>query len=248
MEQQMASHKPLSFSQALWQLPRQYLKVLCRPSVQTFREEKGKAHWGIVFFQFYVLVVITVVLSYLAHFIPTSALHSVTALQLGSAQPFKFLPPPYNGMTFILASFFIGLATAYLFSRMWRGQGTFLEHAYCLLLCTVPLVTISGLLLLIPSSGSLVALLIGLVFTLFVYRMVLHGFTIIAVHDLSGGRATLIVLIIPMLIVGLIMLAMLVFLIFTGGEVIGGLLEGFEWIPGGHGTPKRAKPSREDVL
>ena len=94
---------------------------------------------------------------------------------------------------------------------------------------------------LIPSSGSLVALLIGLIFILFVYRMVLHGFTIMAVHDLSAGRATLIVLIIPMLIVGLIMLAMLVFLIFTGGEVIGGLLEGFEWIPGGHGTPKKAK-------
>jgi hypothetical protein len=68
------------------------------------------------------------------------------------------------------------------------------------------------------------------------------------VHDLSGGRATLIVLIIPMLIVGLIMLAMLLFLIFTGGEVIGGLLEGFEWIPGGHVMPKKAKPSQEDVL
>src|SRR5437588_13082032 len=122
MEQQMATNKPLPFSVAIWQLPRQYIRVLCRPSVETFSEEKGKASWGIALFQFYVLVVITVALSYLGHFIPTSALHSVTALQLGSAQPFKFLPPPYNGMTFILASFFIGLATAYLFSRMWRGQ------------------------------------------------------------------------------------------------------------------------------
>ena len=75
--------------------------------------------------------------------------------------------------------------------------------------------------------------------------MVLHGFTIMAVHDLSAGRATLIVLIIPMFIVGLIMLAIL---IFTGGEVISGLLEGFEWIPGGHVMPKKAKPSQEDIL
>src|SRR5205807_4115290 len=122
-------------------------------------------------------IVITIALSYLAHFIPTSALHSVTALQIGSSQPFKYLPSPYNGMMFILASFFIGLGTAYVFSRLWHGQGRFLEHTYCLLLCTVPLVTISGLLLLIPATGSFIAVLIGLVLFLFIYRLVLHGFT-----------------------------------------------------------------------
>lgn len=214
MEQQTLSSsiKPLSFREAIWQLPRQYIKVLCRPSVETFSNEKEKAHWGIVLFQFYALVVITVALSYLAHFIPTSALHSVTALQFGSSQPFKFLPSPSNGMTFILASFFIGLGTAYLFSRLSHGKGTFLAHTYCLLLCTVPLVTISGLLLLIPATGTLVALLISLIFILFVYRMVLHGFTIMAVHKLGGGQATFIVLIIPMIIVAIVLILALIFL------------------------------------
>ena len=237
MEQQMASNKPLSLSEAIWQLPRQYIKVLCKPSVETFSKEKGKASWGIVLFQFYVLVAITVALSYLAHFIPASALHSVTALQVGSAEPFKFLPSPYNGMTFILASFFIGLGTAYLFSRFSHGKGTFLAHTYCLLLCTVPLVTISGLLLLIPAIGTLVILLIGLIFILFIYRMVLHAFTIMAVHELGGAQATFTVLIIPMIIV---LIVLIVGLIFLSAE---GLLEGLDF----SGTGSKRKESEPRI-
>lgn len=88
-------------------------------------------------------------------------------------------------------------------SRHWHGQGRFLAHAYSLLLCTIPLVTISGALLLIPATGSLVILLTSLVFALFVYRMVLHGCIIIGVHGLSAFKATLVVLIFPLLFVGL---------------------------------------------
>ena len=53
---EQASSQPLPFSEAVLQLPRQYIKVLCRPSTQTFREEMGKASWGIVLLQFYVLI------------------------------------------------------------------------------------------------------------------------------------------------------------------------------------------------
>ena len=38
--------KPLQVSQAVWHLPRQYIKVMFKPSARTFRKELGKAGWG----------------------------------------------------------------------------------------------------------------------------------------------------------------------------------------------------------
>jgi len=236
---QAASTNPLAISEAIWQLPGQYIKVLCRPSAQTFREEMDKASWGIVCVQFYALIVISITLSYLAHIIPSSALHIISNFSTGSIKPFAFLPSPDNGIAFVLGSFLIGLSTAYLFSKLWRGQGRFLAHAYSLLLCTVPLVTISGALLLIPTPGSLVVLLTSLIFIVFVYRMVLHACVIMGVHGLSAGEATLIVLIIPMLIIGLAMLGLIIIvvlfpIIVIGGEALGWILEviiSIDWLP-----------------
>jgi len=234
---QVSSIRPLQLSESIWHLPRQYIKVLFRPSAQTFREEMSKAGWGIVLLQFYLLIVITVAVSYLAHIIPSSALHTTSAFRIGAFKPFTFLPSPYNGIAFILGSFLIGLSTAYLMSRHWRGHGRFLAHAYSLLLCTIPLVTISGALLLIPATGSFVILLTSLVFALFVYRMVLHGCIITGVHGLSALKATLIVLIFPLLFVGLgvglgvLALIMLLILLTEGAifEVLGAL----DWFPVG---------------
>ena len=47
-DEQAPSTKPPQLSETIWHLPRQYVKVLFRPSAQTFREEMGKAGWGIV--------------------------------------------------------------------------------------------------------------------------------------------------------------------------------------------------------
>lgn len=243
MSQQTMHMKPLTLGEAIWQLPRQYIKVLCKPSAQTFNEEMGKASWGITLIQFYLLIVIIVALSYLGHLIPSSALHTTSSINIGSVRLFAFLPSPYNGIVFILGSFLIGLCTAYLFSKLWRGKGTFLAHTYSLLLCTVPLVTISGALLLIPATGSLVFLLISIVLALFIYRMVLHALIIMAVHSLSGGRATLVVLIIPMLIVGIILLVGLFFL--TEGGNLDGLGDTFGGIPGG--SEKRKRLNHDEI-
>ena len=239
-DEQAPSTKPPQLSETIWHLPRQYVKVLFRPSAKTFREEMGKAGWGIVLIQFYLLLVITIVLSYLGHVIPSSALHTTSAITIGAFKPFGFLPSPYNGIVFILGSFLIGLCTAYLFSRYWRGQGSFLAHAYCLLLCTIPLITISGALLLIPATYTVVVLLTTLVIALFVYRMVLHGCIIMAVHGLSAGKAALIVLIFPMLFVGLAMIVLILFVLVLisaiGAEIAGdalpGLFEMVDWFPG----------------
>ena len=163
--------QPLPFGEATWHLPFQYLNVLIKPSVNRLREEMGKASWGIVLVQFLSLVLITGILGLLGHLIPAAALHAITALSIGPVKPLALLPSPYNGITFVLASFFIGLFTAYLFSKGSGGQGTFLAHLYCLLLCSVPLVTVSGALLLIPATSRLVLVLGSMVGALFIHRM-----------------------------------------------------------------------------
>ena len=96
-----ANDKPSSIkspplSESIWHLPRQYVKVLFRPSAQTFREEMGKAGWGIVLVQCYLLIVITVVFSFLGHIIPSSALHTTSAFSIGAYRLFTFLPSPPN--------------------------------------------------------------------------------------------------------------------------------------------------------
>ena len=59
-----------------------------------------------------------------------------------------------------------------------------------------------------------------------------------AVHSLSGGRATLVVLIIPMLIVGIILLVGLYFL--AEGGILDGLGDPFVGgVPGGSEERKR---------
>ena len=230
-----ASAQPLSFGEAVWHLPFQSLNVLIKPSVNRLREEMGKASWGIVLAQFLSLVLITGILGLLGHLIPAAALHAITALSIGPVKPLAFLPSPYNGITFVLASFFIGLFTAYLFSKGSGGQGTFLAHLYCLLLCSVPLVTLSGALLLIPATSWLVLVLASMVCALFIYRMVLHAFTIMAVHRLSASRATLIVLIIPILILAFMMLVVLLYLLIEGSD------HDLDWLPDSFWNGKRRK-------
>jgi hypothetical protein len=194
------SAQSLPLEEALWQLPSQYLNIFFKPSVTTLSQQMGSASWGIVLVQLLSLVSITVILGALGHLIPSAALHAITALSIGSVRPFAWLPAPWNGITLVLASFFIGLGTAYPLSRLAGGLGTLLEHLYCLLLCTVPLVAVSGALLLIPATGWLVLLLVSVVSALFIYRMVLHTLIIMAVHQLRASQAIPIVLIIPIIL------------------------------------------------
>jgi hypothetical protein len=98
-------------------------------------------------------------------------------------------------------------------------------------------VTISGALLLIPATGSFVILLTSLVAALFVYRMVLHGCIIRGVHGLSALKATLVVLIFPLLFVGLGVglgvLAFIVLLFMLTEGTIFEVLGAFDWFPVG---------------
>jgi hypothetical protein len=117
---QTSSSESLSLIEAIGQLPRQYIKVLCRPSAQTFREELGKASWGVVLVQFYALFVITVTLSYLAHLIPSSALHTTSAFSIGSFKPLLFSSSPCSSSDW--PSFFLQKGWLWrVYSVPWIG-------------------------------------------------------------------------------------------------------------------------------
>ena len=61
--------------------------------------------------------------------------------------------------------------------------------------------------------------------------MILHGRIIMAAHGLSAGKATLIVLIIPMIFV---ILGVIGVIVFTGGEIVREFLLSTGYLPNAH--------------
>jgi hypothetical protein len=209
------------------QLPLHSMNVLLKPSVNTLRDAMERASWRSVLIQCLSLVIITVTLGSFDYLIPSSALHAAIALNFVPAKLLAWLHSPLNGITLVLASFFIELGPAYIVSKCCGGQGTFLAHCYCFLLYTVPLITISGIVLLLPATGWLVLLLTGIVFTLFIYSTVLHTFTIMAVHHLGAGKAASSVFMLPILL--LVIALMIGLIIWTEGEVLIAWLDFSPW-------------------
>ena len=70
---------PLPLGRAIRDLPAQYAKILSRPGVTSFREEKGKASWGINWVQLIGLSIISVVLQTLGLLISPPALGSLAS-------------------------------------------------------------------------------------------------------------------------------------------------------------------------
>ncbi|MBA2391368.1 MAG: YIP1 family protein [Ktedonobacteraceae bacterium] len=236
---EQAAAQALQFGEALWQLPLQYINVFVRPSVNTLSDAMENASWGRVLVQCLHLVIVMVTISFLGSIIPSAALHSISALSMNAASARGWPSFLLNDPTLLVVSFLIGLGTAYWGSRVCGGQGTFLSHLYCLLLCTIPLVTVGGVLLLLPTPGWFLLLPAGIVSALFIYRMVLHTITIMAVHRLEVGQAVFIMLILPIaLLVILVLVALL-----THGEGWGDLCDSFLH-GGGVGEGKRRKKER----
>jgi hypothetical protein len=188
-----AQSAPLPLGEAIRNLPNQYIKVTTKPGPMTFAEEMGKASWDIVWVQLILYAIISTILSYLATL--TSGMINTTT-NGGSVNPalLDSIRSITLGITFgqiilIPLFFFIGMAIIYGLSRAFGGQGRFLTQSYTYLLFDVPLGIVSSLLSLIPIAGGLIGIAIG------IYRIVLAIFSVMAVHRLSGGRATAVVLI-----------------------------------------------------
>ena len=80
-ETHISEHK--SLGRAIRALPGQYIKVLIRPSITTFAEEKGKATWGIIWAQFIGLGIICAILQSLGLLISPPNYNSIAGATAG---------------------------------------------------------------------------------------------------------------------------------------------------------------------
>ncbi|HWS82691.1 MAG TPA: YIP1 family protein [Ktedonobacteraceae bacterium] len=205
---------PLPLEQAIKDLPSQYIKVLTKPSADTFAQEMGKASWNIVWAQLIGYAVVSAILSYIVSLImpnPFSTMGSTTSNPI-------MIQLIHWGFTLgltpvIIISFFIGTGIRYLIAKAFRGQGTFLAQGYTDLLFSVPLSILSILVSWVPLLSGLVA------FGVFVYGIVLRIFSIMAVHRLSGGKATAVVLLpiaVVILLIALLAVAIIAMIVAAG--------------------------------
>jgi len=182
---------PRPIGQAIQELPNQYIKVLTKPSAQSFAEEMGKADWGMVWIQLLIWAVIGTILGLIRAAIGLAAASSfvsnntfnpaaITALTV-SGSTFSFIAVP--------VSFFIVVGIQYLLAKAFKGEGNFLTQGYTYLLFEVPIAIIGYLLAFIPILGLIASIALS------IYGIVLNVFSIMAVHRLSGGKAAGVVLI-----------------------------------------------------
>ena len=176
---------PLPLGQAIRQLPGQYIKVITRPSVQTFAEEMGKATWGSIWLQLITLGIIGAVLQTLGLLISPPVFSSAVSAGLSQTTlltiSIVFLAVAEIVLTPL--SFFVAGAIIYWLARMVGGKGRYREQIYTTLLFGVPLVTLSYLLFLIPLAG------VWLIYVPHIYSLVLLFISLKAVHHFGKVEA-----------------------------------------------------------
>ena len=133
---------PPSIGQAIRELPGQYIKVLTRPSVNRFVEEKGKAQWGIVWIQ----LVFTPV-----SFLAAGGILYLIARVLGGTG--RFLEQIYVtllfGVPLVILSYLLLLIKA---TSSWLP---YLPHLYSLVLFVLSLIAVHKL-----SKGTAIAVIL----------------------------------------------------------------------------------------
>jgi hypothetical protein len=181
---------PRSIGQAIQELPSQYIRVLTKPSRLTFEGEMGKADWAMVWIQLLIWAVIGTIIGLIGSAL---RLASSSLISSGGANYNSILALTVSGNTFafisVPISFFILVGIQYLLAKAFKGEGNFLTQGYTTLLFEVPIYVLSYLLGLIPILGGIAG------FALLIYGWVLNVFAIMAVHRLSGGKASAVVFI-----------------------------------------------------
>jgi hypothetical protein len=202
------NNQPLPLGVALRQLPGQYWRVISRPGAATFAAEMGKAAWNIIWVQLGILALVSalitgaifgIVLPGVLSTMASSSSSSMTNMGATIAAMQSIAAVASIGMIiFSIIGFFIGTGIYFLIAKVFGGKGTFVQYCYCYLLYYIPLSIVGivvALISLIPVLGWLIGLALG------IYEIVLQVFMTMAVHRLSGGRATLAVLILPIVLI-----------------------------------------------
>lgn len=188
---------PLPLRTSIKQLPRQYLRVLIRPSVATFEEEKQKAAWNIVWVQLVLNAVIGGLFGFaiytylLPTFFAQFQITKISIFDVKSLYEGMAVRGTLNGFFSTPIYAFIDWSVLYFVAKAFKGRGRFLEYIYCSTLFFVPLQFLSDLLSFIPVVG------LFLTPAVIVYAIIITISMTRAVHRLSTIRASLAVLIIP---------------------------------------------------
>jgi Yip1 domain len=198
---------PLPLGEAIRQLPQQYIKVLTKPSAATFAEEQGKAAWNIVWVQLLALSIIGGVSLFLIfQLVLPGALSSMINSNSSAAGAIAIIEGAAVVIAFIWIillplGFFLTAGIYYLIAKAFGGQGTFLAQSYSTTLFYVPMSIVGSVTGVIPFLGSLAGTAV------FIYNIVLGVYMMMAVHRLSGGKATVVVLlpIIVLLVLGCVL-------------------------------------------
>jgi hypothetical protein len=196
---------PRPLSEEIKELPRQYIKVLTEPGVATFAAEMGRASWRMVWVQLLGWGVISTILGWVAQAIFASISYRFAgSLSPQVMQQISANSASYGGIIGVPLGFFIWMGLVYLLAKAFNGQGTFLTQSYTSLLFQAPLGVLSGILGLVPYFGLLS-------FAVFIYGIVLQVFALMAVHRLSGGKATAVVFLPAAIITLMVIVFALVF-------------------------------------
>jgi hypothetical protein len=205
---------PLPLGEAIRQLPNQYIRVLTRPGAAVFAQEQNKAAWNITWVQILISSVVAVLVGLVEvnTAVPASLANSHVPIQI--IQLIRTFSGAFALSYIVLTPifFFIGMGLYYLFAKAFGGKGMFLTYCYCSILYGVPLGIVSGILSIIVSLLGLPSLVSSLLAGILgIYGIVLQVFVTMGVHRLSGGKATLAVILVP------IILFVLVFVLFFVG-------------------------------
>lgn len=183
--------QPLPFREAVRQLPRRYRFVLTKPGFEPFLGEMGLAEWKIVWFQLLVYAVVAAGLAGLRTLLfPAANSAGVNASGLSSTaiQQALSLGASFGLLLLIPILFFFATGLLYRLARAFGGHGVFVQQMYTTLLFLTPCGVIVSVLGIIPVAGSFLSAFLGAI--LFVYCIVLQCFATVAVHQMSGSKAT----------------------------------------------------------
>lgn len=117
-------HSP---GEAIQELPGQYLKVLTRPSIAKFAEEKGKASWSIVWIQLIGLAIIDAILQCVSFLMspPNSSSIAGTGISPAMLQSITIITVVLLQLVFTPVSFLAAGGILYMIARTLGGRGTF---------------------------------------------------------------------------------------------------------------------------
>jgi len=180
---------PLPLGQAIRALPAQYLKVITRPSVQSFSAEKGRASWGSTWLQLIALGILSALFSVLAQLIAPPHVGNVAGVSQATVQAVTTTLLALFLIVGTPLAFLVAGAVLYWLARLFKGDGSYLQQVYTLTLFGVPLVLLGFLLQLLPATSNWLPYLPHL------YSLALLVPSLMAVHHLSWGKALAIVLI-----------------------------------------------------